>query len=192
MEDIWYILICFLCQKQVYWRKNRRNTSREGWPSQERHWLIHTYWIELYQDFNFNNTILVCCKMLSKCLLINSWIKRLIQMTGGSVVKNLPANAGDVGSIPGSGRSSWVGNSNWLQYSCLGNPMDRGTWGVAVHGVSESDTTEQAFGQQQQMIFINWLNLCFPRFPDSLEKKHFIVRWPMEMCCVTWNETGAL
>ena len=46
---------------------------------------------------------------------------------GGSVVKNLPANAGDMGSIPGSGRSPGGGNSNPLQYFCLGNPMDRGT-----------------------------------------------------------------
>ena len=43
---------------------------------------------------------------------------------GGSVVKNLPANAGDVGSIPGLGRSPGEGNINPLQYACLGNPMD--------------------------------------------------------------------
>ena len=49
----------------------------------------------------------------------------------GTVVKNLPANAGDArneGSIPGSGRSSGVGNGNPLQYSCLENSMDRGAW----------------------------------------------------------------
>ena len=45
---------------------------------------------------------------------------------GGSVVKNLPANAGDAGSIPGSGRSPGEGNGSPLQYSCLENPMDRG------------------------------------------------------------------
>ena len=45
---------------------------------------------------------------------------------GGSVVQNLPANAGDVGSIPGWGRSPGEGNGNPLQYSCLENPMDRG------------------------------------------------------------------
>ena len=45
---------------------------------------------------------------------------------GGSVVKNLPANAEDPGSIPGSGRSPGRGNDNPLQYSCLENPMDRG------------------------------------------------------------------
>ena len=44
---------------------------------------------------------------------------------GGSVVKNLPANEGEVGSIPGWGRSPGVGNGNLLQYSCLENPMDR-------------------------------------------------------------------
>ena len=44
---------------------------------------------------------------------------------GGSAVKNLPANAGDMGLVPGSGRSPGEGNGNPLQYSCLGNPMDR-------------------------------------------------------------------
>ena len=61
----------------------------------------------------------------------------------GSVVKNLPANAGDagdVGLIPGSGRSPGVGNGNPLQYSCLGNPMDGGAWKAIVHGVSKSWT----------------------------------------------------
>jgi len=58
----------------------------------------------------------------------------------GAVVKNPSANegdTGDVGSVPGLGRSSGVGNSNPLQFSCLKNPMDRGTWQVTVHGVTE-------------------------------------------------------
>ena len=63
---------------------------------------------------------------------------------GGSVVKNVPANAGDAGSIPGSGRSPGEGNGNPLQYSCLRNPMDRGTWQATVHGVTkESDKAQQ-------------------------------------------------
>ena len=58
------------------------------------------------------------------------------------MVKNSPANAGDVGLIPGSGRSPGEGNGNLLQHSCLGNLIDRGTWWVTVHGVSkESDSS---------------------------------------------------
>ena len=56
----------------------------------------------------------------------------------GASGKDLPVNAGDVratGSIPGSGRSPGGGNGNPLQYSCLGNPMDRGVWQATVHRV---------------------------------------------------------
>ena len=62
---------------------------------------------------------------------------------GGSVVKNLPANAGtagDVGLIPGSGRAPGGGNGNSLQYSCLKNPMARGAWWATVRGVAKSRT----------------------------------------------------
>ena len=57
---------------------------------------------------------------------------------GGSVIKNLPANTGDRGSIPGSGRSPGEGNGNLLKYSCLGNPMERGACQAKVHKVTES------------------------------------------------------
>ena len=61
---------------------------------------------------------------------------------GGSVVKKLPSNGGDKGLIPGLGRSPGEGNCNPNQYSCLGNPMERGIWRATVHGVAkESDTT---------------------------------------------------
>ena len=60
-----------------------------------------------------------------------------LDFPGGSVVKNPPANTGDVGSIPGLGKSPGGGNGKPLQYSCLGNVMDRGAWGATVHGVSK-------------------------------------------------------
>ena len=53
------------------------------------------------------------------------------------MVKNLPANAGDVGSILGSGKSPREGNGNPLQYSCLENFMDGGAWWSMVHGVTK-------------------------------------------------------
>ena len=59
---------------------------------------------------------------------------------GGSVVKNPPGNAGDAGSIPGSGRSPEGGHGKPLQYSCLKNPMDRGAWWAIVHGVAKTQT----------------------------------------------------
>ena len=68
----------------------------------------------------------------------NLWV-----LPGGSVVKNLPASAVDIGnsgSIPGSGRPLVVGNGNLLQHSCLENPMDRGAWQTTV---KELNMTEQ-------------------------------------------------
>ena len=60
---------------------------------------------------------------------------------GGSVVKNLPANSGDGGSIPGPERSLGEGNDSPLQYSCLGNPMDREDGRATVHGATKESGT---------------------------------------------------
>ena len=57
---------------------------------------------------------------------------------GGSEAKESDYNAGDLGSIPGSGRSPGKGNGNPLQYSCLENSMDRGAWWATVHRVAKS------------------------------------------------------
>ena len=59
---------------------------------------------------------------------------------GGSEVKASACNAGDLGLIPGLGRSPGEGNGNPLQYSCLENPMDGGAWWATVHGVAKSRT----------------------------------------------------
>ena len=68
-------------------------------------------------------------------------LSQLLGFLGGTVAKHLPArsgDAGDMGSIPGSGRSPGGGHGNPLQYSCLENPMDRGAWWATVHGVAKS------------------------------------------------------
>ena len=68
----------------------------------------------------------------------------LCGFTGGSDAKEFACNAGDVGSIPGSGRSPGEGNGNPLKYSCLENPMDREAWhATSPWGGKESDRTEQ-------------------------------------------------
>ena len=78
--------------------------------------------------------------------------------SGGSVVKKPPANVGDTFSIPGLGRSPRGGNGNPLQYSCLGNLMDREAWQAIVHGVTKS--WSQSVGhnlvtkQQQLRLYI--------------------------------------
>ena len=63
--------------------------------------------------------------------------------SGSEVVKASASNAGDLGLIPGSGRSSGEQNGNPLQYSCLENPMDGGAGWATVRGIAESDMTER-------------------------------------------------
>ena len=73
------------------------------------------------------------------------FLLQVMGFPGGAVVKNLPANAEDAreaSSVPGSGRSPGGGNGNLLQFSCLENPTDGGTWQTTVHNVAELDTTE--------------------------------------------------
>ena len=67
--------------------------------------------------------------------------------------KESSANAGNVGSIPGSGRSPGEGNSNPLQYSYLGNPVDRGAWQATVHGGAKRGRHVLATKQQQHNAY---------------------------------------
>ena len=72
--------------------------------------------------------------------------------SGGSVAKNPPANSGDKGSNLGSGRSLSEGNCNLFQYSCLGNPMDKGVWWVTVHGVCCKRNQHDLTTEQQHVV----------------------------------------
>ena len=67
-------------------------------------------------------------------------IVNYLSFPGGSDGKESACNAGDLGSIPGSGRSPKEGDGNPLQYSCLENSMDRGAWQTTAHGVAKSQT----------------------------------------------------
>ena len=69
------------------------------------------------------------------------------------MVKNLPANSGDLSSIPGLGRFPEEGNGNPLQYSCLENPMDRGAWRAIVHGVAKRVRYDLASKQQHKNMY---------------------------------------
>ena len=77
---------------------------------------------------------------------------------GGSDGKKFPCNVGDLGSIPGLGRSPGGEHGNLLQYPCLENPMDRGAWWAAVHGVAKSRTRLNTF--------------TFNKFPSQLVYIH--------------------
>ena len=69
--------------------------------------------------------------------ILNACYYLSLGFPGGPVIKNLSANAGDTGSIPGLGRFPEEGNGNPLQFSCLGIPMDRGAWRAIVHMVEK-------------------------------------------------------
>ena len=97
---------------------------------------------------------------LWKCSGFKILTKVLSGFPGGSTVKNPSANAeaaGDVGLIPGSGRSPGEGNVNPLQYSCLENPTDRGSWRATVCEV-QSETTEATWHTQMHTVLSGWSN----------------------------------
>ena len=101
----------------------------------------------------FTQIFIIVCNLLL-------WASRV-----ALVVKNPPANAGDIrdsGSIPGSGRPPGGGHGNPLQYSCLENPMDRGIWWATVHSVAKSQTQLKRLNMQPARILLLH-NLVFSR-----------------------------
>ena len=84
---------------------------------------------------------------------------------GGSVVKNLLTSAGDMGSIPGTRRSPGERNGNPLQYSCLGNPMDRGAWQATVNRVAKR-VRHNLVTKQQLLVSLPEIGLTLRSFSD--------------------------
>ena len=116
-------------------------------------WIKWQEWASLFPDlrgsaFSFSLLSLMLDVSLSSMTFIMLRYVPLVGFPDGSVVKNSPANAGDAGDmglIPGLGRSPGVGNGKLLQDSCLENFMDRGAWQAMVCEVTESDMTEHTW-----------------------------------------------
>ena len=100
----------------------------------------------------------VCSNRLFETPLLVWWtMEWLLGFPGGSVVKYLPASAGDaedMGLIPGVDRSSGGGNGNPLQYFCLGNPMGRGAWWAIVHGIAKSQTQLSNWAHTERLLIV--------------------------------------
>ena len=142
--------------------------SSQKW---QQSWKLETYFVYAYRWQNENWRI--------RRVIFDS--KQRVVFPGGAVAKNLPANAGDTkdsGSIPGSGRSPGVGNGNLLQYSFLGNSLDRGAWLATVHGVTESDTTEQLHNK--------WLSI-HSRLGTAWTMGSWLCFYTIILSCIGWT-----
>ena len=103
----------------------------------------HSWGFYLSFPFNSSYTIGQGTKVRPSTNYVHSnfiSVTRKVGFPGGSAGKESACNEGDHGSVAGSGRSPGGGHGNPLQYSCLENPMDRGPWRAAVHGVTKSQT----------------------------------------------------
>ena len=85
--------------------------------------------------------------------LVKYCSSRLVGLPWWLSVKESACSAGDIGLIPGSGRSPGEGNGNPLLYSCLGNPMNRGAWWAIVHGVARVEHNSSTKQQQRLVLY---------------------------------------
>ena len=102
--------------------------------------------------------ILLCRHCFNTCS--TRFLSQYNGFPGGSAVKNLPANAGDTGSIPGTGRAPREENGNLLQYFCLRNPMSRRVWWATVHGVTKGSDTTWCLNNNNHTIQSSYYTSC--------------------------------
>ena len=153
------------------------------WDKGEDH--IHTPFNQVLSPNEFRSYYVVIQVNFGKKSFVSSEIFFFffwgLKIRGASqVVKNPPANGGDVsdtGLIPGLGRSPGGGNGNPLQYSCLGNPMDREAWWATVHGAAKSQTrlkwpsTHAHFLSRVDIVLI-WIYGAVESYQDPAEAKN--------------------
>ena len=104
---------------------------------------LSCYFCEFWNNYQVKEPELAYWRMTDRSWVIPVTFANSLpigRFPGGSDGKDSACNVGDLGSIPGLGRSPWEGNGNPLQYSCLENPMDGGAWQATVHGVAKSQT----------------------------------------------------
>ena len=130
-----------------------------------------------------------CWEKWVERIIIRTSLEVILGFPGGSVVKNLPANARDLGSIPGSGRSYGEGHGNLLQNSYLKNPSDQGRpWRATVHRVTKSQTwlkDEQATTEGQAMLFSP--SVVLELFQDFFFLRIGVVFRDIPMLTVGWS-----
>ena len=125
----------------------------------------------------------LCARHFSNCYKLLLFLIIIPQgFPGGSEVKASAWNAGDLGSIPGLGRSPGEGNGNPLQYSCLENPMEGGAWQAIVHGVAKSRTRLSDF--TYSLIIIPWRRQWHPTPVLLPGKSH---GWRSLVDCSPWG-----
>ena len=134
--------------------------------------LLPEIWVnqDMVSTRDFQGVKYTQCKLTLK---EPSMASPIVGFQGGLVIKkkNLPTNAGDMGSIPGSGRSPGGGNGNSLQYSCLESPMNRRAWRAIVHRVSKSWTQLSIYTTQHNAWFLPQLSTNVTRL-NILQYNH--------------------